>query len=134
MFILFLILTPFIIAQILVLWLETEFVIEYVELLRLDKIFKVFSTFASEAKKGSYSNFKEFLMLNYVTKPGKPVRKIYSFFVKLITCSICFSTMLSLIFCINIAIFVNWKLAIIIWMPLAYMSLFLYEKIKNLLK
>lgn len=134
MLILFILLSPFIIAQILVLWFESEFVIEYAELLRLDKIFKVFNTFKIQAKAGSSLNFKEFLILNYVTTPGKPVRKLYAFLVKLITCSICLSTWFALLVAIIASLFYQWILGPIVWFPIAYLSLFLYEKIKKMIQ
>jgi ABC-type transport system involved in cytochrome bd biosynthesis fused ATPase/permease subunit len=121
MFIVFLCLVPVILAHLFILWFETEFIIEYLKLFRLYKVLNVFQIFVEQEKAGSPLNFKEFLMNNYD-----------SFFVRLITCPICLATMLSGVIAIFIGILSKeWALSLMIWFPMAYVSLFLYELMKK---
>jgi len=103
------------------MWFETDFIIEYVQIFRLNKIINVFRLFTEQEKAGSPLNFKEFLISNYD-----------SFFVRLITCPTCFTTMLSGIITTLIGVFSKeWKLSLMVWFPIAYISLLLYKLAKK---
>lgn len=121
MLILFLCLSPIILAHFLIMWFETEFLIEYAKLFRLQKVFNVFKLFIEQEQAGSPLNFKEFLISNYS-----------SFFARLITCPICLVTWLSGIITTLFGILAKtWALSLIVWFPIAYVSLFFYELMKK---
>jgi len=122
MLILFLSLLPLILAHLLVMWFETEFIIEYVKLLKLDRIFKIFNIYIEQEKAGSPLGFKEFLISSYD-----------SYWTRLLICPICLSTALSGIVTTTLAIFTKELILYwILWFPIAYSSLFFYSLIKKL--
>ncbi len=123
MFLLFLILSPLILAHLLIMWFETEFIVEYAQLFKLDKIIPILKTFKQHEQQGSPLNFKEFLISNY-----------NSFLTCLITCPVCLSTVLSLILNLIIGAFISWRLGLILWLPIAYGGLFFYELVKKLIR
>jgi hypothetical protein len=122
MLVYFLFLCPFIIAQIMVLWFESEFVVEYARLLKLNNSVSFFKRFDKQEREGSPLNFKEFLTQNY-----------NSFFIRLITCPICLSAWLGFIGSIIVG-FSNWKIGLIVSLPFAYLGLFLYEIVRKLIR
>lgn len=114
---------PFILAYLMLIWFETNAFIEYSFLIKLDKIFPLFKKYRIMEEAGSPLNFKEYLGQFYSR----------NFIVRLITCPICLATWLSIIASL-ILIILGYKYAVILLFPIAYISLFLYEFIKKIMK
>lgn len=101
------------IAQILVVWLETDALIEYVKLFRLNKIIPHFEKYLTEEKN---LNYKEYLRKNY-----------NNFFVRMITCCVCFATFSTGILSFALALILGSFGILFLWLPTAYLSLILYK-------
>jgi hypothetical protein len=113
---------PFTIAYVMLIWLDTEVFMEYLELFRIADKLSISKNFVIERDNGSPYNYKEYLL-----------RERNNFFTRLISCPVCLSVWLSGTATLISAWFINPWLGLILWFPIAYLSLYLYEKIKKLL-
>ena len=105
------------IAYLLLVWFETHAFGEYMELFRIDKFIPILKKYHKIRDQGSPLTFQEYLS-QYYSK---------YFIVKILTCPVCLTPWLSLIFCSLLAFYVSFKLGVFCLAPLAYLSLLFYK-------
>lgn len=114
----FFVISP-LIALLLLFWNKTDFVLVYGKLFGLKKLLKI----------DKYEEKKRFnLELKYVIFLATTYK---NFFIKLITCEICLSTWLSILFCSVLSI-INSDFIFLLYIPLNIITgLYLYLTIKK---
>lgn len=114
----FFIISP-LIALLLLFWNKTDFILVYGNLFGLKKLLKI----------DKYEEKKRFnLELKYVIFLATTYK---NFFIKLITCEICLSTWLSILFCSVLSI-INSDFIFLLYIPLNIITgLYLYLTIKK---